>query len=203
MVLLVVALALLLLPAFVAGWIRRTPALASALDGMAVTTILGLVTLFILPDAAADAGPAALAAAVVGLALPRLAERVGVSIGAVHAASALAGLAALLVHASLDGVALAAAAHGAPALGLSVALHQVPVGLAVYASHRRRFGLSWALLALCGMAVVTVAGFVPLLFAHHPVMFQLGHALTWGALGTYLGSVFGLPWLYRRWGKIA
>jgi len=57
----------------------------------------------------------------------------------------------------------------------------------------------WSALTLCGY--VTVAGFLPLLFAQHPVMFQLGHALTWGSVGTYLGSVFGLPWLYRVWGE--
>ena len=55
----------------------------------------------------------------------------------------------------------------------------------------------WSALTLCGY--VTTAGFFPLIFAKHPVMFQLGQSLTWGAVGTYLGSVFALPWLAFLW----
>lgn len=55
----------------------------------------------------------------------------------------------------------------------------------------------WSALALS--AAATLAGFVPLLFAHHPVLFQLGHALVWGTVGTCLGALFGLPWLAKRW----
>ena len=55
----------------------------------------------------------------------------------------------------------------------------------------------WSALTLCGY--VTTAGFFPLVFAKHPVMFQLGQSLTWGAVGTYLGSVFTLPWLAFLW----
>src|SRR4051812_212680 len=109
MLILAFALALLLLPVLVARGLARAPVLAALLDGTSIAAILGLVGLFILPDAVQAAGALGLLAAVVGLSLPGLAERVGVSIGAVHAASAVAGLAALLLHASLDGVALAAA----------------------------------------------------------------------------------------------
>lgn len=58
----------------------------------------------------------------------------------------------------------------------------------------------WSALTLCCLA--TLAGFAPLVFAQHPVLNDLGHALLWGSLGTYIGSLWGVPTVYRflnRW----
>jgi hypothetical protein len=38
----------------------------------------------------------------------------------------------------------------------------------------------------------TTIGFVPLIFCSHPVLRQLGEALIFGSLGTYLGAVWGI-----------
>lgn len=53
----------------------------------------------------------------------------------------------------------------------------------------------WSALSICCFA--TLAGFAPLVFARHPVLSDLGHALLWGSLGTYLGSLWGVPSVYR------
>ncbi len=52
----------------------------------------------------------------------------------------------------------------------------------------------WSALTLCSFA--TIAGFAPLVFAHHPVLRDLGHALLWGTVGTYVGSLWGIPSVY-------
>ncbi len=156
---LVAAILLLLLPALIEGRLRRWPAFAALLDGVMLSAIAGLFGLFILPHALEAAGGVGVVALMVGLLAPLLAEKLGVREPTVDGASAIAGQLALLLHAALDGVSLAAASHGAPALGFSVLLHQVPVGLGVYSFQRGRFGLVSAVVALVGMALATALGF--------------------------------------------
>lgn len=47
--------------------------------------------------------------------------------------------------------------------------------------------------ALSFAALLNLVGFAPLLFANHPVLKDLGIALFFGTLGSYLGSVWGIP----------
>lgn len=54
----------------------------------------------------------------------------------------------------------------------------------------------WSALSLCCFA--TLAGFAPLVFAKHPVLNDLGQALLWGSVGTYVGSLWGVPWVYQK-----
>lgn len=44
-------------------------------------------------------------------------------------------------------------------------------------------------------AFATLSGFAPLLFCRHPVLKHLGQTLFFGGLGTYVGAVWGIPWL--------
>jgi hypothetical protein len=57
----------------------------------------------------------------------------------------------------------------------------------------------WSALSLCAFA--TIAGFAPLVFAHHPVLNDLGQSLLWGTLGTYIGSLWGITGVYAFWQK--
>lgn len=52
--------------------------------------------------------------------------------------------------------------------------------------------------ALTLTTAMTLAGFVPLLFAHHPAMKHLGEGLVTGTIGTYLGAVSAVPFLRER-----
>lgn len=65
----------------------------------------------------------------------------------------------------------------------------------LHAKNEHKFGV-WSALTVCSFA--TLAGFAPLVFARHPVMDDLGQALLWGSLGTYLGTYWGIPALFRR-----
>jgi hypothetical protein len=58
----------------------------------------------------------------------------------------------------------------------------------------------WSALSLC--AAATMAGFAPMVFARHPVLHDLGHALLWGTLGTYVGSLWGTPSVYSMWSRL-
>jgi hypothetical protein len=49
--------------------------------------------------------------------------------------------------------------------------------------------------------VTTCAGFIPLLFCAHPILLGLGQTLFCGAIGTYIGAVWGIPGLYELYSK--
>ncbi len=58
-----------------------------------------------------------------------------------------------------------------------------------------KFGV-WSALGVCSFSAV--AGFAPLVFAGHPVLNDLGQILLWGSVGTFIGTFWGIPGLYRR-----
>lgn len=53
--------------------------------------------------------------------------------------------------------------------------------------------------AIAIAAATTTGGLFPLLFCKHPVLLHLGHTLFFGALGTFIGALFGVPSLI--WAK--
>jgi hypothetical protein len=59
---------------------------------------------------------------------------------------------------------------------------------------------TWSAVTLA--ALTTVAGFVPMLFCRHPVLQQLGQALFYGTLGTYIGAFWGIPSLAKWTAKV-
>ncbi len=52
--------------------------------------------------------------------------------------------------------------------------------------------------ALTFAAVTNILGFLPMLFAGHPVLSRLGAALFYGTVGTYLGAIYGVYPLYEK-----
>ena len=61
-------------------------------------------------------------------------------------------------------------------------------------SHLTRHGI-WTALLLSGL--VSLLGFLPLLFAEHVVLRQLGAPLVLGMVGTLIGTFFVQPWWMR------
>ncbi|MCX6112370.1 MAG: hypothetical protein NTY22_03670, partial [Proteobacteria bacterium] len=49
--------------------------------------------------------------------------------------------------------------------------------------------------ALICAELTTIGGFLPLLFARHPVLVQLGQVLFTGAVGTFIGAFWGIPFI--------
>lgn len=156
---LLLTLAALVVPPFFAEGFRRRPAVAELLDGFVLVAITVLVLTDVLPAAFDSAGGSAIAAVLVGLAVPSLAERMGLHGRVVHGAGVVVGQFALLVHAGFDGVALGTAEAAGPAIAAAVVLHQVPVGLSAWLSMEARLGVRAAVAALAAMSLATVTGF--------------------------------------------
>ncbi len=136
---------------------RRGP--LAALDGFIVVALLGLVLLEVLPEAFEHAGPLAVGAAVVGVALPRLLEgRLHVAEGQLHGAVTWGAVFGYGVHAVLDGAALVGETSSL-ALGLGVVLHRVPVGVTMWWLVRPRYGVRGAAVAVAWIGATTALGF--------------------------------------------
>lgn len=154
---------LILGPALV--WLlRRARWAANAIDAFVLVSVAGLVLLSILPQTIAEAGVAALVAVAAGTALPMLGGRVFSAKPSVRSATLVLGLLGLALHATLDGVALAAHDHGhdhhgAP-LAFAVVLHRLPVGLAIWWLVRPRAGARIAIAAVAAIVLASVLGFV-------------------------------------------
>lgn len=136
------------------------PALRRGLDGFVLAAIGILVVAHLLPEAMHAAGPVAIVAALLGLATPILMERVRhMSARRTHTFALALGLAALILHAAIDGVALVPKnGDGGAHLALAVIVHRLPVGLAVWWLVRPRFGRPGAWAVLGAVAVATLIG---------------------------------------------
>jgi len=163
---LLVALAALAVGPLLARALRGRGGALYALDGFVLMAMGGLVAFELLPEAVRAAGSWALVAAVAGFALPSLAERAlrGAHRRA-HQGAVLAACAGLVLHAAIDGAALAVArAEGDSRLRFSVAaaiaLHRLPVGLLLEVVLRPLFGKRAAGLGLVAIGVATIGGWL-------------------------------------------
>jgi hypothetical protein len=102
-----------------------------------------------------------LAAAGAGIAIPTLAERVSHALRRhTDKLALLMGVSGLVLHALLEGAALAPGAEGvAPAFGVAVVLHRIPVSLVVWWLVRPRYGPLLAMAGILSIVVVTLAGY--------------------------------------------
>jgi hypothetical protein len=143
---------------------RQRPAALDALEGFVLGAIGGLVLLHIMPDCVRDVGWLCLAPAALGFLGPELFERLlHRAAHSVHAVTLAIALLGLLLHAALDGVAVAGGAGGhlgsdATRLAAAVVLHRVPVGLTIWLLLRPH-GALLPLSTLVLVAVATVVGF--------------------------------------------
>lgn len=105
---------------------------------------------------------AVLAAAAAGLAIPSLAEQVSQVLRRHTDELALVmGVSGLMLHASLEGAALAPGAEGvALAFGLAVVLHRIPVSLVIWWLVRPRYGTPLAAAGIAALVAVTLLGYV-------------------------------------------
>lgn len=184
MIFLLAALIGLALGPVVFAALHRAPFTQLALDGFVLVAVVGLVGFHILPEAFEVNGWWAILAASAGLLLPLGVERLrALSSNASHGVVLGIACIALLIHASVDGVGLAAA-DGSTALAVAVVLHRLPVGLAVWWLVRPQFGRGWALAALAALGVATVGGFAlqEAFFAAEGEAVQLVQAFVAGSL---------------------
>ena len=137
--------------------------LVTTVDGIVLVTMGGLLAAHIMPELFEVAGPLAGVAAVCGLLVPAVLQRLlGKAAEQVHTVTLVLALGGLALHAVIDGVALAGGGHdhgSGGSLRLAIALHRVPVGLTIWWLLRPAFGAPAALAVLVLIAVATVIGF--------------------------------------------
>jgi uncharacterized membrane protein YraQ (UPF0718 family) len=141
--------------------LSRWPHGLKLLDGFVLSAVAGIVAIEVVPPAIAGGSLTLPLLALVGFIIPALAERaVLASSSRAHRWVLSLALIGLAAHSILDGVALAEGARSeGSVLGLGVILHQVPVGLMVWAVLRHRSAQAyWLVLSM--MATMTVTGAV-------------------------------------------
>lgn len=154
---------------FVYEFGRRRPRVGQFLDGLIFITIAGIVCVHTIPDAIAVGGNAGFVFLLLGLAFPVMLERsFHDAVPQAHGFILILAALGMTVHAALDGVALAPGSavdssqmvfFGSGPLALSVVLHRLPVGMAIWWSLRPAFGKTVALAAFALMIVVTAAAY--------------------------------------------
>lgn len=163
MLVLFLSLSALSVGAIVTHLARHRPHLLAGLDGFVVATIVGIVTIHVVPHSMAELGGVTVVPLVFGLLLPSWAEgmKARAPRDGLLAAVVVIGLS---VHALLDGTALnmhEGHAHGSHdrILATAVALHRVPEGLAVWWLVFPRRGPRWAAAALVAIGGASIAGY--------------------------------------------
>ena len=138
---------------------RAVMALA-ALDGFVMVSIAGLATVHIIPHAVQHGGFWVIAIAALGFLGPGWAEHaLHRSADRVHSATLVLAVLGLLLHGFFDGVGLAAPLEHESTLRIAVLLHRLPVAITLWwllKPKDERLATS----VLCGLAVMTVAGFL-------------------------------------------
>jgi uncharacterized membrane protein YraQ (UPF0718 family) len=138
-----------------AGWALQ------ALDGFVLVSVGGLVLADVIPHALQHGGWLALPTVVVGLVGPTVLERtLHKAAEKVHTAALVLGLFGLMLHATVDGLALGSAGggHVHVTLATAVLLHRLPEGLTIWWLLRPAYGARMAVLALALVALATGAG---------------------------------------------
>ena len=132
------------------------------LDGLSRTAIPGLVFLAFVPAAVAEREWGILVALLGGFLIPVLAERTSRrATRPTHRLALLAGLSGFVIHAALDGAALATLPSGTPpSFPLAVVLHRLPVGVAIWWLVAREIDRRAGVAALAALVLATVGGYV-------------------------------------------
>ena len=162
-ILLIIAIAALVLGPFFAQILRRSRPVNQMLDGFVLVSVSGLAMLHLLPEAILTIHWGALVMLVIGALLPSLIEhRFRAVEEKAHIGVILLVLAGILVHTTLDGMALSEMSieHGAgQALAIAVVLHRLPIGILVWWSARSAYGKRGGIFTLSIMAIFTLIGF--------------------------------------------
>ena len=160
--------ALALGPLLYAAFQKRDP-VRSALDGLLFVTIVGIVIVYIVPEVFEIAGVTALGFLAAGVVFAFVIQRhPAEGKGDRYSWVVLLGAIGLVMHATLDGIALIPDGHEHSAeaglfsnhLALGVILHRVPVGMAIWWTIRPRLGTTAAISALAIIVIATTASYL-------------------------------------------
>ena len=131
------------------------------LDGLVMAAIPALIFLEFVPSAVGEGNWGLLLALLVGFLIPLATERTTRGTNSrTHRWALLAGFCGFVVHAALDGAALATLPAGAPAsLPLAAVLHRLPVGIGVWWLLTKEIDRRAGVVALAALMLATVGGY--------------------------------------------
>jgi len=193
-------------------------------DGFVLVLVGGLCLLVLLPEALHEVGAWGALAALLGFFIPTWGEKFLTKGHHAHPLFFVPGSILLVIHAAVDGGALALTGevhahhgHEGPdsdlALYAALLAHRLPVGLLIWSAIGQARGTLWAFGGLCVLAAATVVGFLatpelpPALGAYLAAVLAGGllHVVLhhepcpgeerWGALGALLGVGAMVPLL--------
>jgi hypothetical protein len=148
---------------------RQKPTTRLVLDGFIFITIAGIVFVYIVPESLMSGGLLAILFLILGLIFPILAEKsFSRSADKAHVFVVMLAAVGLVLHATIDGVALLPQAGNETTSGeslfdnqlaIGVILHRLPVGMAIWWSVRTIFGTGWAVATFSLIVAVTAAAY--------------------------------------------
>ena len=156
---LILSILALVLGPVIYGLSRQNRIARHVLDGFIFITIAGIICVNIIPEALAIGGMLAVIFLVLGIAFPVIVER-GFR-GALHEAHVVVLILAalgLIIHATLDGIALLPAQGND--LAHAVILHRLPVGMAIWWSIRPSLGAPVAVAAIVTISFATGLSYI-------------------------------------------
>jgi len=149
----------LLLGPVVYGLSRKNRVARQILDGFIFITIAGIVCVNIIPEALAIGGTLAIVFLLLGLAFPVVVEHgFRSTLHEAHVVVLLFAALGLVIHATIDGIALLPA-QGSD-LAHAVILHRLPVGMAIWWSLRPSLGTAVAVGAIVVISIATGLSYV-------------------------------------------
>jgi len=155
---LILSIAALLLGPLIYGVARKNSHAQRLLDALIIITIAIIIAVHIIPAAIQHGGTLALVLIVLGIVFPILLERLfREATDAAHLVIVAIAALGLLIHASVDGVALLP--RGGTGLAYAIVLHRLPVGMALWWAIRPNFGKAVASAAFALISLATAAGY--------------------------------------------
>ena len=138
---------------------RRNRIARQVLDGFIFITIAGIICVNIIPEALAVGGMLAVVFLVLGIAFPVVVEHgFRSALHEAHVVVLILAALGLVIHATIDGIALLPA-QGSD-LAHAVILHRLPVGMAIWWSLRPSLGTPVAVVAIVTVSIATALSYL-------------------------------------------
>jgi len=155
---LILSIAALLLGPLIYGVARKNSHARRMLDALIIITIAIIIAVHIIPAAIRHGGTLAVILIVLGMVFPILLERLfRKATDAAHLVIVAIAAFGLLLHASVDGIALLP--RSGTGLAYAIVLHRLPVGMALWWAIRPSFGKTVAGVSFALISLATVAGY--------------------------------------------
>lgn len=156
---LILSILALLLGPVIYALSRRNRIARQVLDGFIFITIAGIICVNIIPEALAVGGMLAVVFLMLGIAFPVIVEHgFRSALHEAHVVVLILAALGLIIHATIDGIALLPA-QGSD-LAHAVILHRLPVGMAIWWSLRPSLGAPVAVAAIVTISIATALSYI-------------------------------------------